>query len=56
MVGQALASLDSGSKAVVLHSDLGNGKTVALEMLKVRGVERGYEVYSLVTRGESLFE
>ncbi|MDQ6651592.1 MAG: SIR2 family protein, partial [Acidobacteriota bacterium] len=52
----AVSRIESGSKAVVIHSDLGNGKTATVEGLKVRATERGFDVYSLSVRGESLFE
>src|SRR5262249_38773317 len=41
---------------IVLHSALGNGKTVALEELKYLAHSKGYRVFSLVNRGESLAE
>ena len=39
-----------GSQAVVLHSDLGNGKSALLEVLKYRAAEAGFDVLSLDRR------
>jgi hypothetical protein len=41
---------------IVLHSSLGNGKTVALESIKYLAHSKGYKVFSLVNRGDSLGE
>lgn len=54
--GTALASLESGQRAVAIHSDLGNGKTAVLEVLKVKAFDSGYDVYSVVEDGDTLFE
>ncbi|MFN7996910.1 MAG: SIR2 family protein [Bryobacteraceae bacterium] len=54
--GTALASLESGHRAVAIHSDLGNGKTAVLEVLKVKAFDAGYDVYSVVEATETLFE
>src|SRR5262249_33252943 len=37
----ALASLESGHRAVAIHSNLGNGKTAVLEVLKVKAFDTG---------------
>ena len=55
-VKRALESFDSGKRVAVIHSDLGNGKTATLDLLKCRAVGAGFEVYTLAGRGESLFE
>lgn len=52
----ALARIESGTRLVVIHSALGNGKTVALEALKYLAYSKGYRVFSLANRGESLAE
>jgi hypothetical protein len=52
----ALSRIDSGSKVIVVHSALGNGKTVTLEALKYLAHAKGYRVSSLVNRGETLSE
>jgi hypothetical protein len=52
----ALARIESGTRAIVIHSALGNGKSVAMEELKYLAHSRGIKVFSLVNRGESLAE
>lgn len=47
--------LDGSDPVTVVHSDLGNGKTLLIEGIKCRAVERGYDVYVLTMRGEDLF-
>ena len=42
--------------AVVLHSGLGNGKTVLLEMVKATAYISGFTVISFVKQGNQLFE
>jgi hypothetical protein len=51
-----LARVESGSRTIVLHSSLGNGKTVALEGLKYLLFSKGYKVFELANRGEWLSE
>ncbi len=46
--------LRSEVRAIMVHSDLGNGKTLFLEGLKYRALEQGYEVYSLIDRSEDI--
>ena len=53
-VDLGLVAIQSGKKVVAFHSDLGNGKTLILEMLKSKAREAGYRVFSLVQRAESL--
>jgi hypothetical protein len=55
-VNAALKQIDAGTSAVVLHSDLGNGKTVALEVLKCMAAEKQYAVYTITKQAESLYE
>ena len=45
----------SGTRAVVAHSDLGNGKTCFLEGIKCRALESGYDVYTVSTRSSDTF-
>jgi hypothetical protein len=52
----ALTRLEAGTRMIVLHSSLGNGKTIALEELKFLAHSRGYKVFTLVNRGDSLEE
>lgn len=55
-VERALASFESGRRVVTFYSDPGNSKAAALEGLRYRAVARGFDVYTLAVRGESLFE
>jgi len=55
-VNTALKQIDDGASAIVLHSDLGNGKTVALEVLKCMAAEKQYTVYTVTKQAESLYE
>ncbi len=52
----ALAGLKNSHRAVAIHSDLGNGKTAVLEILKVKAFDAGYDVYSVVEDAETLLE
>ena len=56
VVSIAMQRIDAGMSAVVLHSDLGNGKTVALEVLKCIAAEKQYSVYTITKHGDSLYE
>ncbi len=51
-----LARIELGTRAIVLHSALGNGKTIAMEELKYMAHSKGFKVFSLVNRGESIAE
>jgi len=51
---RAFRHLEEGSRAIVVHSDLGNGKSLIVEGLKCKGVESGYEVYDLAARTSDL--
>jgi hypothetical protein len=53
---EAVDRVDSGARAVVLPSDLGNGKTLILEEVKCKAFEKGYDVFSLVKSGTTLNE
>jgi hypothetical protein len=55
-VKAAMQQIDTGKTAVILHSDLGNGKTVAIETLKCMASDNGYVVYTISRRGDSLYE
>ena len=50
VLNKAIEFIDHGVPALVIHSDLGNGKTMFVEGLKCRAIERGYSVYSVVER------
>ena len=53
-IHRILESLASGSRVVVVHSELGNGKTCLLEGLKCRALENGYEVYTVEVRSPDI--
>jgi len=40
----------------VIHSNLGNGKSLVLEQLKCIATEQGFQVYSFIENGDSLLE
>ena len=42
-------------RAVVVHSDLGNGKTLFVNGIKYRALEQGYDVYTLQRRSEDIY-
>lgn len=52
----AMDRIGSGTRAIVVHSSLGNGKTLTLESLKYLSFAKGYKVFTLANRGESLAE
>ena len=51
----ALSSFENGHRAAVFYSDLGNGKSGSLEILKVKAFDAGYDVYSLASDSDSSF-
>jgi hypothetical protein len=51
-----LKHLDLDKQAAVVHSDLGNGKTLLLEEIKARAVEKDYSIFTLAKHGQSLYE
>jgi hypothetical protein len=52
----ALEAFQGGWRAAAIHSDLGNGKSAAMEVLKVKAFEAGYDVFSVVKNADTLFE
>lgn len=52
----ALQALEGGHRAAVIHSDLGNGKSAAMEVLKVKAFDAGYDVFSVVKSTDTLLE
>ena len=52
----ALSCFDNGHRAVAFYADLGNGKSAALEVLKTKAFDAGYDVYSVVQNGDTLLE
>jgi hypothetical protein len=51
-----LRLIQSGPSSIVVHSALGNGKTVILEMLKVHASSAGFTVFSLLRQKDQLYE
>ncbi len=51
-----MSRIQAGVGVVVVHSDLGNGKSVLLEEIKCKAKAAGYSVQTLVKRGDSLRE
>ena len=47
--------LSSGSRIVMVHSELGNGKTCFLESIKCKALEMGYGVYTVSVRSTDIF-
>ena len=52
----ALGRIKSGCRAIVIHSNLGNGKSLLLEQLKCITADEGFQVYSFFQSGDSLSE
>lgn len=52
----ALQAFTGGWRAVAIHSDLGNGKSAAMEVLKGKAFDAGYDVFSVVKSTETLLE
>ena len=52
---RVIDSVSSGARVVVVHSELGNGKTCFLEAVKCRALESGYDVYTVSVRSEDIF-
>jgi hypothetical protein len=52
----ALTHIEAGRRVIILHSDLGNGKTVALEALKSIAASQHNNIYTIVNQSESLYE
>ena len=52
---QVLDGLDTGPRVAVIHSELGNGKSLVLEGIKCRALENGYQVYTVSVRSGDIF-
>jgi hypothetical protein len=52
----ALQAVEGGWRGVAIHSDLGNGKSAAMEVLKVKAFDAGYDVFTVVKSTETLLE
>jgi len=55
-IEEVMAQIQHEPSAVVVYSELGNGKTLLIEGLKFRATQLGYNVYSLIEKGNSLLE
>ena len=53
---QTMAVFKDGARLVALHSGLGNGKSICLEILKVLAFDQDYSVYAVRRHGASLLE
>ncbi len=51
-----MEEINHESSAVVLYSELGNGKSLLVEGVKVHATQQGFSVYSLIEKGNNLFE
>src|SRR5208282_2722386 len=47
-----LGQIDAGKQAVFVHSDLGNGKTLTLDILKCKAAAAQYAVYTVAKQGD----
>ncbi len=52
----ALSCFDNGDRAVAYYSDIGNGKSAVLEVLRAKAFDEGYDVYSVVHKADTLLE
>ncbi len=53
-VSDVFRRIDKGKRVLVVCSDLGNGKSMLVEALRVRAVERGYRVFDVSEHTEGL--
>ena len=53
---RVLQYLEKPSSVAVIHSELGNGKTLFIEGLKCRAIASDFDVYSVAERTSSLFQ
>ena len=56
MTEKILDHLTQPNSVFVIHSELGNGKTLLIEGLRCRAAARGFDVYTVAERTASLFE
>jgi hypothetical protein len=43
-----------GERTIVIHSELGNGKTLFIEGIKLLAIQKGFDVYSVINRTSEL--
>lgn len=55
-VDKILQLMKNGPAAIVVHSALGNGKTVILDLLKAHASLAGYTIFSLLRQRDQLYE
>ena len=53
-IADVIQAFQGGQRVIVVHSYLGNGRTLLLEGIKTRAHQVGYTVYSLVKRTSRL--
>ena len=53
---KALDLIQNDNQIVVISSDLGNGKTMFLEGLRLQAIARGFKVFDLCEHNEGLTE
>jgi hypothetical protein len=53
-VADVIELLKSGLRAVVVHSHLGNGKSIAIDGIKCRAADEGFDVFELAHRTPDL--
>ncbi|MBC8506289.1 MAG: hypothetical protein H8D34_15615 [Chloroflexi bacterium] len=54
-IKQILDFMKSKHQAIVVHSDLANGKTIFLEGVKIRAIEQNYTVFTLANRSDDIY-
>jgi tetratricopeptide (TPR) repeat protein len=55
VVPQIVDQVKAGARAILVQSDMGNGKTLVVETVKARAIEAGRDVYSMFRRTDDLF-
>lgn len=51
-VEKTLSLMRNGSRVFAIHSDFGNGKSLAVEGIQIRALEEGYRVFSISEKSE----
>ncbi len=54
LVTRVVEAIEAGARTIVVHSALGNGKSLALEGLRFEALQKGYDVYSLANNLDDL--
>lgn len=53
-ISDVFSLIDQGDRVFVIHSDLGNGKSMFLEGLCIRAIEQGFRVFKINDHGERI--